>query len=219
MPYEVQPSSKHNRAMTPPGAVEAMTTQDDFEAPLPLVRALSYGFVDEEQVDNSIRYLQFECNYQACKYKDPHDIWTWGRIVKEDYPHFVELMSEHVPLASMTFQALKSHLTGRDLEEAEKKTRFIDTPEYENTRVDAFMQLTCQHKGRMNGKTWATIKKEDYNYFVWAVGNTMGRDTITFETLSKSLCEPEKAYVMATEKGQVKVAKRQKTKSTITPAR
>ena len=39
-------------------------------------------------------YLQYEVGYQACKYKNA----TWGDILEQDYEHFKELLSLHVPV-------------------------------------------------------------------------------------------------------------------------
>jgi len=161
---------------------------------------------DESPQQRTARYLNYECTYKACKYADPG--MTWGQLVRDDYEHFKQLMHEHVPLESKTFDALKSQLRNDDLETAKNNVRFIDTPDQTKERVSRYMEMTCQHNGRMKGKTWKKIFELDYPYFMWSVGNTMGRDTRTFKTFVTCLKDEDRELVMKTPKGSVKRIKK-----------
>lgn len=152
------------------------------------------------------RYLQYECRYRQCKYRDA-DIKTWGELVRDDYPHFVFLMSTEVAVDSNTFLALSSQMSPVDREMALNCIRRSDTKEgKENIGAD-FLKLVCSHRGRMHGLTWDAIRAKDYSYFVWAVGNTMGRDTKSFNVFFECLHKKEQQLVLAMAKGQVKVPK------------
>lgn len=159
--------------------------------------------VDQEMV---LRYLQYECRYRMSKYRDA-DVKTWGGLINDDYEHFVFLMSTEVAADSNTFLALSSFLRGEDLGNAVVSTRRRDTPEGKETMETDFLNLACTHRGRMHGRTWLEVRKKDYSYFVWAVGNTMGRDTRSFSIFRTCLHEREQALVDSAPKGQVKVPK------------
>jgi len=167
--------------------------------------------------DMTTRYLQYECNYNACKYKEP--ALTWGEMIKQDYSHFVWLMCNHVPLESNTFEALKEHLCLPDLKLAQSTKRQHDLPEAIEARTQRYLDLTCSHNGRMNGKKWREILKTDYDYFLWAVGNTMGRDTRTFNGFVECLTDKDKTMVLNTPKGKVKTKKHQKNVKNQIPAK
>ena len=161
---------------------------------------------EETTQERLTRYLQYECTYKHCKYQDPRK--TWGDIIREDYPHFLELMSQHVPLNSKTFNVLKSELNLDDVQVAENTIRFIDLPENKEKQQEAYLQLKCTHRGRMHGKTWGEILKKDYNYFLWSVGNTMSRETRTFNTLVQCLTDADQHMVRLTPKGKVRANKK-----------
>lgn len=179
--------------------------------PIPLTRQTTSQSMDtstdymnpEDPEERRLRYLQYDCNYRACKYKDPPK--TWGEIIKLDYEHFVDLMCKHVPLDSKTFAVLENELQLPDQEIARKSTRLIDTEEEKRAQKERYLSLKCQHNGRMKNKTWGQIFLTDYNYFLWSVGNTMGRSTRTFNTFVECLKEEDKIYVLKTPKGKVKV--------------
>ena len=99
--------------------------------PPPVLRrqsAITQSEVDE-MLDTdeamTVRYLQYDCKYRACKYAD----LTWGALVEQGYPHFVELMSTAVPLDSNTFLALKSHVRPEDMGIVMESVRTRDTAE------------------------------------------------------------------------------------------
>jgi len=152
------------------------------------------------------RYLQYECKYKMCKYRGA-DIKTWGQLIMDDYPHFAFLMSTEVGVESNTFLALFPYLYGTDRETAVTMTRRRDTPGGKQTIEEEFLQLVCSHKGRMHGLTWGAVRQKDYSYFVWAVGNSMNRDTKSFSVFYNCLLAKEKLLVDAGPKGQVKVPK------------
>ena len=158
--------------------------------------------VDQEMV---MRYLQYECNYKACKYRDP--ILTWGELHQQDYPEFLKLLCFHVPVTSNTFLALESQLQPTDKITARMAVRERDTPAGQNKECAEYLKYVCTHKGRMNGKSWGEIRALDYSYFVWAVGNTMGRETKTFNVMKNCLTGAHQRYVLKTAKGDVKVRK------------
>ena len=183
----------------------------DFEdiPPPPVLRrqsAITQSEVDE-MLDTdeamTVRYLQYDCKYRACKYAD----LTWGALVEQDYPHFVELMSTAVPLDSNTFLALRSRVRPEHMGIVTESVRTKDTPEGKARTQKEFLDMKCTHKGRMGGKTWRDIRRDDYSYFVWAVGNTMSRETKTFMVLSSCLDRTGNSIVTKTPKGQVKVRK------------
>ena len=151
----------------------------------------------------TVRYLQYDCKYRACKYSD----LTWGALVEQDYPHFVELMSTEVPLDSNTFLALKSCVQPAHMGVVMETVRTRDTVEGKEKTQKDFLDMKCTHRGRMGGKSWRDIRRDDYSYFVWAVGNTMSRDTKTFLVLSGCLDRAGTSIVTMTPKGQVKVRK------------
>lgn len=152
------------------------------------------------------RYLQYECRYRQCKYKDA-DIKTWGELVRDDYPHFVLLMSTEVAADSNTFLALSSQMSPVDREKALSSVRRGDTKEGKENVAADFLKLLCSHRGRMHGLSWDAIRAKEYSYFVWAVGNTMNRETKSFNVFFECLHEKEQKLVLAMPKGQVKVAK------------
>jgi hypothetical protein len=165
--------------------------------------------ITQEEVDSmldtdeamTVRYLQYDCKYRACKYPDV----TWGGLVMQDYPHFIELMSTEVPLDSNTFLALKSRVRPEHMGTVLESVRTRDTPEGKEKSQKEFLDMKCTHRGRMGGKSWRDIRRDDYSYFVWAVGNTMTRDTKTFKVLSSCLDKVGTSIVTMTPKGQVKV--------------
>lgn len=165
----------------------------------------------ETEEERHTRYLQYVCNYRACKYTADSKK-TWGELIKDDYSHFVDLMKNHVPLESNTFKALSTDLHPPDLKECQTSVRAHDTPEAKQAEKDRFLDMTCTHNGRMNGKKWGDVLKNDYNYFMWSVGNAMGRETKTFNVLVECLTPSDKANVLGTPKGHVKTPKRVKTK-------
>jgi hypothetical protein len=163
---------------------------------------------DIMEVDGDMitRYLQYECTYRMCKYKGA-DVKTWGELIKDDRAHFVFLLSSEVSVASNTFVALSSFLSPTELSTALTYTRRRDTAEGKDETCNDFLSLTCSHKGRMNGKTWAAVRALDYSYFVWAVANSMGRHTRSFTVFLECLHQKEKDLVLSAEKGQIKVPK------------
>jgi hypothetical protein len=188
--------------------------EDTVPAPLPLSRSYTSMVVDapddtsttrfsppNEDTDN---YLTFACRYQACKQTYKDDGATWDDIIVDDYEHFSQLMKFHVPLDSRTFAALACFLTRPDYAEATISKRLDQDSD---TGFDNFV---CGHKGRNGGKTWGEIRRKDYNYFLWSVGNCMGRSTRTFDSAFKKLKKTDQALVMASEKGSFKCPKRAK---------
>lgn len=167
--------------------------------------------VDEDMV---LRYLQYECGYRNCKYQSPRV--TWGELVSQDYPHFLELMSKDVPADSNTYIALLSQVKPHDRLAVNTAIKTRDTPEGKEQTFNYFLDLTCTHRGRMNGKTWRDVRLKDYAYFTWAVGNTMNRDTKTFKIFRECLHEDEKRLVDSFPKGEVKVPKGLKKDAMIT---
>lgn len=152
-----------------------------------------------------VRYLTYDCRYKRCKYQDPH--WTWGELVKNDYDHFLELMSFEVPVDSNTFTALRTQLRAGDENVAMNTIRSRDTPKGCQDSQNQYLQYTCTHKGRMNGKTWKEIRALDYSYFIWAIGNTMGRETKTFNVLKTCIKEEHQKMIDSNPKGRVCVPK------------
>lgn len=158
------------------------------------------AFMQEETKQEKLqRYLNYECTYKYCKYKGK----TWQQIINDDYPHFFQLMSDHVPADSQTFEVLSSQLMPTDIEHAKNSTRFVDTPVYKQQQLQKYMNMTCSHKGRMANKTWGEIYQKDYNYYLWAVGNTMGRHTRSYQVFLSALTKEDQEYVNNTPKGKV----------------
>ena len=186
-----------------------MTDEDMSMLPPPPVLtrqdALDGHMMVQPDPEMTTRYLQYECRYKNCKYQDPK--LTWGELVKQDYNHFVDLMCYDVPRDSNTFLALAQELKSGDMEKAMSTTRHRDTTEGKEKTCDEYLSFKCMHKGRMNGKTWRDVRNKDYSYFVWAVGNTMSRDTKTFRVFRDCLKENEQKMVDSHDKGQVKVPK------------
>jgi hypothetical protein len=172
--------------------------------PLPPSRCAT----DVMEVDGDMitRYLQYQCSYRMCKYKG-EDIKTWGELIRDDRAHFVFLISSEVSVESNTFVALSTFLSPQELSTAVSYVRRRDTPEGKEDTCGDFLRLICSHKGRMNGKTWQAVRELDYSYFVWSVGNSMGRDTKTFNVFFDCLHPKEQTLVRSTAKGQVRVAK------------
>ena len=56
---------------------------------------------------------------------------------------------------------------------------------------------------KMNGKTWREIYEKNYPYFFWSVGNTMGRDTKSFDVFRSLLVKQDQLTVDRIEKGKV----------------
>jgi hypothetical protein len=178
-----------------------------FDAPMPtmapLVRMDTMSERDETDLERKARYLQYECSYNA----NTHKGWTWGDLVMKDYDHFAYLMGNHVPLGSTTYSTLRSELKIVDQTMADKSVRFQDTEDGKRVQTEKYLDLVCSHKGRMGGKTWRDILNKDYDYFLWAVGNSMGRDTRTFNVFLQCLRETDIKRVLETEKGKVIVQK------------
>lgn len=155
-----------------------------------------------------VRYLQFTCNLYSCKYKEPPI--TWGELIHKDYPHFLELMKTYVRLDTKTFDILSKCIKPEHLEEAKTHQRFYDTREYLDYRIQKYLDYTCTHKGRFNGKTWRHILARDYKYFKWAVQNTMGRHTKTFQILVECL-RPEDIETVKASKRQERKPEKENT--------
>ena len=159
--------------------------------------------VDQEMIT---RYLQYECRYRMSKYRN-EDVKTWGGLIKDDYAHFVFLMSTEVSVESNTFLALSTFLNPFDKQIALTSVRRKDTPEGKAMENSDFLKLICSHRGRMHGKTWGDIRTKDYSYFVWAVANSMNRETKSFSVFFNCLREKEQQLVLSCAKGHVKVPK------------
>jgi hypothetical protein len=190
------------------------TNEDDMDLPMPdpltLQRETTYSDIittnDDVTIDPGMvtRYLQYECKYHLCK----HTGVTWGELIALDYPNFVDLMSHSVARDSNTFLALQGHLTPSDRMCAQTSTRHNDTEEGKKQTRERFLDLTCTHKGTMNGKTWRHILKNNYSYFMWSIGNTMGRDTKSFSVLVTCLKQEDQTRVITTPKGELIVARK-----------
>ena len=160
------------------------------------------AIAEDQPTEDELKYLQFDCGYYHCKYKNPTK--TWGELVVDDYPHFLELMTNHVPVLSRTFMALKTHIkTPTEMTIALNTQRLQDTPDYIEQQKERFLELVCTHKGKMNGKTWREIYEKNYPYFFWSVGNTMGRDTKSFDVFRSLLVKQDQLTVDRIEKGKV----------------
>jgi hypothetical protein len=181
--------------------------------PIDLVRErqLRVGSIVQVDQQMSTTYLQYECRYKMCKYRNG-DVKTWGELLADDYDHFAFLMITEVGLDSNTFLALSPYLTGTDRAAAMTTVRSRDTPEGKAQRDLDFLNLTCSHKGRMGGLTWGTVREKDYSYFVWAVGNTMNRETKSFNVFYQCLNMQGQRLVDSATKGQVKVPRGMKFK-------
>lgn len=158
--------------------------------------------------DDHMRYLQYECSYRA----NVHKGLTWGELANKDYDHFVYLMGNHVPADSATYKALRPELKESDRVSCDSKVRYHDTEEGKATQRERYLALLCNHKGRMAGKTWKEIYDSDYDYFLWSVGNTMGRDTRTFNVFLSCLNENDQKRVLGTPKGKLFVRKKKGAK-------
>jgi hypothetical protein len=177
---------------------------EDFKSPLPFQRTVAdfpalqraetavAGLEDEEE--QLIRYLQFDCNYRHSHYPGK----TWGEILLLDYEHFKALLCMHVPREGKTYSALRAALKEEDKGLADTCTRI---QEAEQEKFARFMGYTCGHQGRMNGKTWLQILNKDYDYYMWAVANTMGRESSTFNMLVQALKPVDQAIVVNLSKG------------------
>ena len=154
------------------------------------------------------RYLQYEVKYSDLAPR--HKGITWGQLITDDYHHFVYLMSYSVAKDSNTFLALKSELKPEDLEFSWHTIRTRDTDEGKKILQEKYLDLTCSHKGAMNGKTWRQIRAERYSYFMWSVGNSMGRDTKSFQVLVECLNPADQITVKTTNKGELIVQRNKK---------
>ena len=153
------------------------------------------------------RYLQYIVKYSALTPKNLG--LTWGELIERDYEEFVELMTYSVAVDSNTFMALKGHLkTPGEVEHAQAAIRHGDTDDGKKKTQEKFLDLTCGHKGAMNGKTWGEIRKIDYSYFLWSVANSMGRETKSFDVLVQCLTEKDRITVLTTPKGQLVVPRK-----------
>lgn len=161
--------------------------------------------ITEEQLE---KYKAYECDYKACKYKAPPI--TWGELLEKDYEHFLYLLSNHVGVDTNTFKVLSTLLKDEDKDTAITTTRHRDTPEGKKEQEERFLQLKCGYKGKSNGKTWQEIKDTNYSFFLWAVGNAMGRDTQSFNVLKRCLKPQDRELVESTPKGEVRKTKKQK---------
>jgi len=157
--------------------------------------------------DDLMRTLQYDCNYafHVAKVGGKENVKTWGEIVNEDYLHFVELMCFHVGKDTQTFQTLSSQLQPPDLERALESTRIRDTEEFKDMEIQRFLNYTCTHNSKYNGRTWGFILGKNYQYYLWSVANTMGRDTRTFKALVQKLKPADRASVLGTPKGKFEV--------------
>lgn len=161
--------------------------------------------VTEEQVE---QYKSYECDYKACKYKAPPI--TWGELLEKDYDHFLELLSTHVGRDTNTFKVLSTLLLDGHKNKAENATRYRDTPDGMKEEEERYLQLKCNYNGKSKGKTWKSIKENEYSFFVWAVGNAMGRDTKSFNVFKRCLKPEDQELVENTPKGEVRKRKKQK---------
>lgn len=163
------------------------------DAPVQMSRSVTTSQESEEERRD--RFMSYECCYAACKY-DKH---TWRQIKEEDYEHFKSLLTNNVDRDSNTFKTLIQELT--------EKERIIamDTPWTPQTQPDLerYLDIVCGHNGRMKGKTWGHILKNHYDYFMWSVGNAMGRETRTFNAFITCLKDEDQLYVLSTPKGTV----------------
>jgi hypothetical protein len=176
---------------------------EDFKSPLPFQRSVadfpplqrSWGEEENDDEERLLRYLQYDCNYRHSHYPGK----TWGEILILDYEHFKALLCIHVPREGKTYAALRKALKDEDKEFADTCIR---VQEQEQDKFTRFMGYTCGHQGRMNKKTWLQILAKDYDYFLWAVANTMGRESTTFNVLIQALKPEDQAMVLKLEKGK-----------------
>jgi len=173
-----------------------------------LTHGTSIGEPMDVDDDPLTRFLNYECEYRICKYKNP--LRTWGWIAQNDYAHFYELLSQHCPVDSKTYANLSLRLKPEDKAAADTTTRFINTPDGILERRNRLLSMRCGHNGRMKGKTWGYIYDKHYDYFLWSVGNAMGRQTRTFATFVDMLTPTDREMVHATPKGKVKVERKKK---------
>lgn len=162
----------------------------------------------EETTSELSRYLGYTCDYHACKYKD--EGITWGDLFQKDPAHFTELLSYHVGASTKTFEVLSQMLTPSAAEEAKHTVRRVDTPEYKKEQEEFYLNLVCNYKGKSQGKTWKEIRDTNYSFFVWAVGNAMGRDTKSFSVFKRCLKPEDQKMIEETAKGEVRYSKRRK---------
>lgn len=163
----------------------------------------------EEAPDSSeelARYLGYTCDYFACKYKDT----TWGDVFQKDPGHFADLLSYHVGASTKTFEVLSQLLSPEKRIEAKNAMRIVDTPQYQTEQEEYYLSLTCNYNGKSKGKTWREIRDNNYSFFVWAVGNAMGRDTKSFNVFKRCLKPEDRKMVEDTAKGEVRFSKRRK---------
>ena len=163
--------------------------------PPPLARTTSVsGFDDhprvhswrplvDEDADEVQRYLNFECTNR----KSPHSGRTWGWILENDYPAFKDLLAKYVRHDSRTFDVLSKCLRSNDDYNSSVLTNFFyDTYDGQKEELARYFDYKCNHKGKMSGLTWGEIFHKNPGYFEWAVRNTMGRDTKTFEVFLRA---------------------------------
>lgn len=162
--------------------------------------------MDIEVTTELNRYIGYKCDYHACKYKD--EGITWGDLYQKDPEHFLELLSYHVGATTNTFEVLSQLLTPDQRERAKCAVRRVNTPEYQKEQEDFYLNLTCNYKGKSNGKKWKDIKDNNYSFFVWAVGNAMGRDTKSFNVFKRCLKPEDQKMIEETEKGKVRPKRR-----------
>lgn len=165
--------------------------------------------MDTEETANELsRYLGYTCDYHACKYKE--DGVTWADLFQRDPVHFTDLLSYHVGASTKTFEVLSQLLSPEKREEAKHTVRRVDTPEYKKEQEDFYLNLVCNYKGKSKGKTWKEIRDTNYSFFVWAVGNAMGRDTKSFSVFKRCLKPEDQKMIEETTKGEVRYTKRAK---------
>lgn len=151
------------------------------------------------------RFLDYECDYAKSEYKGLG--MTWGELFEANYDHYKYLLSTQVANTTSTFEVLSKKLKKEDQVEAAAARR---EEEGDQQRRKRYLQMKCSHAGRHTGKTWGTILRQDYPYFMWAVGNTMGRETRTFKTFVECLKDEDIKKVLSTPRGLVKAPKKAK---------
>jgi hypothetical protein len=197
-------------SINPAKGIQSMTTDISILSPTPLTRSITGAWADvvgasDDDEKMAQRYLDYECNYRRM----PGDLrgLTW-RAIKDHHPDtFVSLMTHDVSTDSKTFQLFQRFLTPEQRQVSSTTVKYQDSPEGIKERQERYLDLPCTHKGRMNGKTWREIRTKDYSYFVWSVGNSMGRDTKSYKSLLGCLNPTEQQLVEDTPKGQVRVSR------------
>jgi hypothetical protein len=145
--------------------------------------------------DEVRRYLNFVCTNRHSPYKDK----TWGWILENDYAAYVDLLSKYVRSNSRTFAILSKCLRSQeDYNRASLASFFYDTHDGQEEELARYLDFKCNHKGRMNGKTWGEIFHHHPDYFEWAVRNAMGRNTRTFQVLVKVFSQEKQDDIMRT---------------------